>query len=95
VRAGHALNADRVDVAAEQERPPAAATGRANQHARPPWGVLEQFGMQPVVVCPTRDERGDLRLAGATGDERRVDGVDCDEPREQLGELGAQRRRQP
>ena len=83
----HALDADGVEVAAQQQRAPAARAARADEHARPAGRRLEHVGLQPGVARPAGDERGDLALAGAAGHERRVDGVDRDEVREEAGHV--------
>jgi hypothetical protein len=61
----------------------------AHHHARPPRRGLEHLGRQPVLLRPGDDEARDLRLAGAAGHERGVDGVDGDQPPGELDDVHA------
>ena len=80
VRIAHALDRDRVEVAAQQQR--AAAAGAAGTHddARAPGRPLQHRRLEPGVPRPRRHERSALAFAGASRDERRVDRVDRYQP---------------
>ena len=57
---------------------------RSNDDARPSRGRLEDLDLQTGRTSPVGDVRGDLAFAGATGDQRGVDGVDRDHAGEQI-----------
>ncbi|MFZ0977013.1 MAG: hypothetical protein WAN22_32650 [Solirubrobacteraceae bacterium] len=73
---GHPLDGHRVVVTAQQQRPPAAAAPPPDDHARPARGLFEHLGVEAAPACPADHELGDLALAGAADNERRVDRVD-------------------
>jgi hypothetical protein len=79
VRVAHAPDGDRVEMAAEQQRPPAARARRAHDDARTARSALEHLCLEPGGARPLGDERGDLALPRAARHERGVHGVDRDE----------------
>jgi hypothetical protein len=79
VRLAHPVHADRVDVPAEHERPPATAPACRADHRRPPDPGLHDLDLQACLGEPACDERGDLLLAGPARHQRGIDGVDRDE----------------
>ena len=91
VRGLHALDADGVDVPAQQQRAPAARARRPHDDARAPRRRFEHPRLEVRGERPALDERRDLALAGAAGGERGVDGVDRDELAQEVGQAHAQR----
>jgi hypothetical protein len=89
MRVGHALDRHRVEVAAEQQRPPATGPTRADEHRGAAGRVLERRDLESASRRPARDVPRDLRLARAARDERGVDRVDRDEISKQRGQLRA------
>ena len=89
---GHALHAHRVQVAAQQQGPPAAGAGSPHQHAGPPGRGAQLGGLQAGVARPAGHERGDLLLARTAGHELRVHRVDGHQPRGQVGDPVAHQR---
>jgi hypothetical protein len=87
VRLGHVRHADGVEMAAQQQRPAAAGAAGADEDARPARRLLERLDLEAGGARPPGDERGDLRLAGATGDQLGVDRVDGDQPGQQLDDV--------
>jgi hypothetical protein len=78
-RLAHPLHADGVEVAVEHQRAPAAAAARAADDRRAPGRGLDHVHVEARAGHPSGGEAHHLRLAGAAGDERRVDRVDRDE----------------
>ena len=91
VRAPDALHGHGVVVAAQEQPASRAGSAGANDDARPPGSALEHLGLETTRACPPDHERRDLALARASGDQRRIDRVDRDQSRENLG--GALRHR--
>ena len=87
VRVVHPLDVDRVEVPAEQQGASASGAVCVDDDARPPGRRLEHVGLETRIPRPRRDERRDLRLARAAGDERRVDRVDRDQLRDQVCQI--------
>ncbi len=68
-RIGHALDADRVHVRAQEQRATPAGAACADDHAGPAGRRLDDLGLEAGIECPGRDEARDLALAGASLDE--------------------------
>ena len=65
------------------DRPPPEPRTRPVTFARP--GASSAYlHLRPTLLEPPGDEAPDLRLARAAGDEDRVDGLDRDQPLEEL-----------
>jgi peptide-methionine (R)-S-oxide reductase len=82
MRVAHPIDADRVDVAAEHQRAPAAAAARDADDRRPPARGVDDLDVEPRFGEPARDVRRDLALPRPAGHERRVHRVD----RHQVGD---------
>ena len=85
MRIAHPRDGDGVAVATQQQGPPAAPAAGANHHARTARGSLQDLDLQPDIARPGGDEGRDLALARAPGHQRRIDRVDRDQLREELG----------
>jgi hypothetical protein len=95
VRLDHPVDADRVEVSAEQQRAPAAGASRAHHDARPAGNLLEHPRLEPRVACPLRDERGDRTLTGGAWHQSGIDRVDRDERGGELDDVLAHPARDP
>ena len=82
---------DRVGVAVEQQRAPAAAAARDADHVGASGRDLVDPRLDAGALEPGGDEARDLQLARTSGHEVGIDGVDRDE----LGDELAQRHQTP
>ena len=73
--------------AAEHERPPAAAASSADDDAGPTQRRLQHVDLETRGQGPVAQEAADRDLAGAAGNERRVDRVDRHELRGEPNDL--------
>ena len=65
-------------MAVQHERASAAGASLQCDHARPL--VADELHVEPALPAPRRHELGRLALTGAAADQRRIDGIDRDEP---------------
>src|SRR5262249_13833393 len=68
-------------------RPPAARAAGSRDDVWPAGRSLLDLHLEPGPFRPAGDVARELGLAGSTRDQIRVDGVDLDEPLEQLDEV--------
>jgi hypothetical protein len=85
-------DADSVEVAAQKQSGRLGGCGSAggDQQARSAGGGLEPFRIQPGLDRPTGDQIGDCCLADSTGSQRGVLGIDRDQGRQEVADLGIQ-----
>jgi hypothetical protein len=75
-------------VRVQHQRPAAAGSSNAPDHVRAAGCELVVLALDPALGEPAGDEPGELGLAGAAGDERRVYRLDRDELLEQRTQAG-------
>src|SRR5438270_8226 len=80
------VDPDGVEVRVQEQRASARPSARRPDHRRAAV-ALDRLHVEPRVGQPAGDEACDLTLAGRTGDERGIDGVDLDERRREVGDL--------
>ena len=85
-RRGHSLDAHRVHVAADHQRPTRRAPLDGRDDVRSPGSDLGHLDVESGPRERRRDALRDGGLAGAPGHERRVDGIDRDQVAQQLND---------
>ncbi len=86
-RAPRAAEADRVGMSVQEQGRAAAAATRDRDHVRPPGRGVRELDLETRGAAPLGNEARQLALTRTSGDELRVDGVDRDELRQQLGRV--------
>ena len=86
-RGRHPGHADRVHVRVQHERAPPAASPRDGDDVGASGRRLRERRLEPGSLAPAGDEACDLPLAGPSGDDIRVDRLDRDEARREVGDL--------